>query len=119
MSEDLALEDPHLHPANAISRVRLGLGVIDVAAQRVQRNPALAVPFGACDLGSTEAARASDPDALRAEARPRLHRALHGGTEGDAALELVGNALCDELRVDLRLADLDDVEADLGARHRL
>src|SRR5262245_50288477 len=47
MSEDLALEDPHLDPAHAISGVRLGLGVIDVAAQRVQRHPALAVPFGA------------------------------------------------------------------------
>src|SRR3954469_11539816 len=46
MAENLALEDPHLDAAHAISGVRLGLGIIDVAAQRVQRNPALTIPFG-------------------------------------------------------------------------
>src|SRR5689334_2359277 len=45
MSEDLALEDPDLDAANAIGGVRFGLRVIDVAAQRVQRNAPLAVPF--------------------------------------------------------------------------
>src|SRR4051794_23961803 len=65
MAEDLALEDPYLHSADAIGGVRLGLRVIDVAAQRVQRNAALAVPFGARDLGAAETSRASDPDALR------------------------------------------------------
>src|SRR5688572_29914264 len=47
MAENLALEDPDLDPAHAISGVGLGLGVIDVAAQRVERNAAFAVPFGA------------------------------------------------------------------------
>src|SRR5689334_23551763 len=119
MSEDLALEDPHLHSADAISGVRLGLGVIDIAAQRVQRNAAFAVPFGPRDLRSAETARAGDPDALGAETQRGLHRALHRAAEGDAALQLVGNALGDELRVDLRLADLDDVEADVRAGHLL
>src|SRR5207342_3417916 len=53
------------------------------------------------------------------EAQRRLDRALHGATEGDAALELVGNALGDELRVDFRLADFDDVEAHFARRHLL
>src|SRR6476659_6391032 len=117
MGEDLALEDPHLHAADAIGGVSLGFGVIDVAAQRVQRNAALAVPFRTRDLGAAEATRAGDTNALGAEAESRLHRALHGATESDTALELVGDALGDELRVDLRLADLDDVEADLARRH--
>src|SRR3954469_18449372 len=119
MSEDLALEDPHLDAADAIGGVRLGFRVIDVAAKRVQRNAALAVPFGAGDLGPAEATRASDSNALGAETKRRLDRALHGAAEGDTALELVGNTLRDELGVDLRLADLDDVEADLGAGHLL
>jgi large subunit ribosomal protein L16 len=42
--------------------VRLGLGVIDIAAQRVQRNAALAVPFGPGDLRPAETAGAGDPD---------------------------------------------------------
>src|SRR6185312_10257506 len=94
-------------------------GVVDVAAQRVQRNAALAVPFGAGDLCTAQATRAGDPDAFGAKAQSRLHRALHGAAKRNAALELVGDTLRDELGVDLGLADLDDVEADLGARHLL
>src|SRR5512144_1245868 len=110
VSEDLALEDPHFDPADAIGGVRLSLGVIDVSAQRVQRHPALAVPFGPRDLGAAETARAGDADALGTEAQRGLNRALHRAAEGDAALELVGDALGDELGVDLGLADLDDVK---------
>src|SRR5438105_9525706 len=117
VAENLALEDPHLHAANAISGVRGRFGVIDIAAQRVQRNAALAVPFGARDLGAAETAGAGDADAFSAETQGRLHRALHRAAEGDAALELIGNALGDELGVNLRLADFDDVEAHVGARH--
>src|SRR3569832_1549450 len=68
VGKNLALEDPHLHAADAISGVRFGLGVIDVAAQRVQRNAALTVPFGTRDFGAAETARASDTNAFGAEA---------------------------------------------------
>src|SRR3546814_6265696 len=57
-------------------------------------------------------------DAFGDEAHRRLHRALHRAAEGDAAFELVGNALRDELRVDLGFADLDDVQRHVAARHR-
>src|SRR5688572_29836967 len=117
MAENLALEDPHLDAAHAISVVGLRLGIVDVAAQRVERNPALAIPVGARDLGAAETAGAGDPDALGAETKRRLNRALHGAAEGDTAFELVGDALRHQARVNLRLADFDDVEADLGAGH--
>src|SRR4051812_5804483 len=60
VAENLALEDPHFDAADAISRVRGRFGVIDVAAQGVQRNAALAIPFGPRDLGAAETARAGD-----------------------------------------------------------
>src|SRR6185503_3199173 len=97
VAEDLALEDPHLDAADAISGVRFGLGVIDVAAQGVQRNATLAVPFGAGNLGAAETAGAGDPDALGTKTQRRLHGALHRAAEGDAPLELVGDTLGDEL----------------------
>src|SRR6476619_7485785 len=81
MAEDLALEDPHLDPAHAVSGVGGGFGVIDIAAQRVQRHTAFAVPFGARDLGAAQPAGAGDADALGAEAQRRLHRALHRAAE--------------------------------------
>src|SRR5205085_7145485 len=111
VAENLALEDPHLHAANAVRRVRGRFGVIDVAAQSVQRNAALAVPFRTRDLGTAETAGAGDPDAFCTQAQRRLHRALHCAAECDAALELVGDALRNKLGVNLGLADLDNVEA--------
>src|SRR3546814_7739249 len=107
MAEDLALEDPHLDAAHAVSGVRRRFGVIDIRAQRVERHAALAIPFGARDLGAAETAAAGDPDALGTEPQRRLHRALHRATEGDATLELIGDALRHELGVAPGLEDCD------------
>src|SRR5207237_7118827 len=112
--QDLALEHPHLDAAGAVGGLRRGLAVIDIGAQGVQRHPALAIPLHARDLGATEPAGAVDPDPLGAEPHRRLNRPLHRAAEGDPALQLLGNALGDQLGLDLRLADLDDVEADLA-----
>src|ERR1041385_7552299 len=92
-----------------------------MARRKAMRRPrsARAVPVGTGDLGSAETAGAGDADALGTETQRRLNRALHCAAEGDAAFELVGDALGDELRVDLGLADLDNVEAHFGLGHRL
>jgi hypothetical protein len=72
----------------------------------VQRHPALAIPLGPRDLRAAQPAAAVDADALGAEAPPTA-RPLHGAAKGDAALELLGDVLGHQLRVDLGLADLD------------
>src|SRR5512143_1390948 len=115
--EHLALEHPHLDADHAVRRARFREAVVDVGAQRVQRHPALAVPLGARDLDAVEPARAHDLDPLCAEPHRVLHRALHRAAEHDPLLELLGDRVGDQLRVDLGLADLLDVEADLAAHH--
>src|SRR5882672_4443852 len=111
---DLALEDPDLDAAGAVSGERGRDAEVDVGAQRMQRHAALAIPLHARDLGAAEPARAVDADAFRAEPHRRLHGALHGATERDAALELLGDRFSDQLRVKLRLADLEDVDDDIA-----
>src|SRR5581483_10527530 len=64
---------------------------------------------------AAEATRALHPDALRAALERRLHRLAHGAAERDTARQLLGDALRDELRVDLRRLDLEDVEVDVLA----
>src|SRR5207253_10872012 len=91
-----------------------GDAVVDVGAQRVQRHAAFAVPLHARDFGAAEPARAIDADALGAEPHRRLHRALHGAAERDAALELLGDRFGDQRGVELGLADFDDVDDDVG-----
>src|SRR5258708_3363569 len=90
---------------------------IDIGAQLVERHAALAIPLHARDLGAAQPARTVDADAERAQPHRRLHRALHGAAERDAPLELLCDAVGDVLGVDLGLADLDDVEADLAVGH--
>src|SRR5689334_21644028 len=116
---DLSLEDPTLHADGALRRAGLGEAVVDVGAQRVQRNPTFAVPLATAHLGAAETTRSVDADALRAELDRGLHRALERTTESDATLELLRDVLGDELRVDLGLADLLDVDQHLGGRHLL
>ena len=50
--EHLALEDPALDADDAVGRLGFSGSVVDVGAQRVQRNAAFAVPLRAGDLGA-------------------------------------------------------------------
>src|SRR5262249_45901797 len=68
---------------------------------------------------AAEPACASDPHALGPEAHRTLHRLLHGAPECDPLLQLEGNVLSDELRVELRVHHLLDVEVDLLPGPRL
>src|ERR1700757_2200929 len=112
-----ALEYPDLDADDAVGRFRLGKAVVDIGAQRMQRHPALAIPLGARDLDAVQAPRAHDLDPLRAQAHGVLHGALHRPAEHDSLFELLRDRIRHELSVDLGLADLLDVEADLRAHH--
>jgi hypothetical protein len=87
--------------------------VVDVRAQRVQRDATVGVALGARHLGAAEATGDLDLDALRARAHRARERASHRATEGDAVLQLLGDRLRDEARVELRALDLEDVDLDL------
>ena len=78
---------------------------------------ALAIPLGAGDFGAVQTARAHDLDALGAKAHGVLHGPLHGAAEHDPLLELLGDVLCDELGIDLWLANLFDVDVHRHAHH--
>src|SRR5256885_15322755 len=80
----------------------------------MQRKASVLIPLGTRDLGAIEAARHANLDSLCSEAERRLHRLLHGAAEGDTALELRGDVLGHELRVELRTLDLLDVDVDLA-----
>src|SRR5467141_1527654 len=119
LGKDLAAEDPHLAADLAVGGLRLGEAVVDVGPERVQGDAPFAVPLVARHLRAAQAARAGHADALGAELLRRLDGLLHRAPEGDAALQLGGDVLGYQLRVGLRLADLDDVEEDLVLRELL
>src|SRR3546814_428318 len=108
--EDLALVDPGLDADDSVGGLGLGEAVIDVGAQGMQRHAAFAIPLRTRDLGAVEAAGDVDLDAQRAQAHRVADGALHRAAEHDAALELLRDRLGDQLRVELGLADLGDVD---------
>src|SRR5690606_8505811 len=108
---------PDVHADDAVRGLGLREAVVDVRAQRVQGHAALAVPLGARDLGAVQAAGHADLHAQGAEAHGVGHRPLHGAAEHDAALDLLRHALRDEVRVQLRLADLLHADRGLHAQH--
>src|SRR5271156_6693928 len=108
--EDLALEDPDLDPAGAVSGMRGSHAVIDLGAQGVQRHAAFAIRLHTRNFRAAQATGAVDANAFGAQTHRRLHRALHRATECDAALELLGDGIGDQGRVDFRLAHFDDVD---------
>src|SRR5262249_7898910 len=112
----LTLIEPALDSNLPVCRVRFRETVVDVGTERLQRQLTVQVPLGARDLGAVQAARDTDLDAARAEAQRRLDRLAHGATERDALLELHRDRLGDELRVELGLLNLLDVDEDLAAR---
>src|SRR4051794_318931 len=114
-----ALEDPNLHTNDSVRRVRQGQTVIDVRLQRVQRKTSVLIPLGARDLGAVQPATHANLDALSTEAESRLHCFLHRAAERDTALQLRGDVLGDELRIELRTLDLLNVDVHLAVDHLL
>src|SRR4029077_4658297 len=104
-----SLVDPHLHADRPVRGVRSGRTVVDVRLERVQRKTAILVPLRARDLCAVEPSSHANLDSLRAEPERTLHRFLHRPTEGDAALQLRGDVLRNELGIELRTLDLLDV----------
>ena len=89
----VAVVDPDLHADHAERGLGLGRAVVDLRAERVQRDAALAVPLATRHLGATQPSAGLHADAQGAGAHGGLHGAAHGAAEGDAADELLGHAL--------------------------
>ena len=115
VGRDVALVDPDLDADPAERRPGLVEAVVDVRAQRVQGDAALAVELRARHLRATETTGALHPDALGAGLHRRLHRLAHGAAERHPAGQLLGDPLGHQLGVHLGVLDLEDVQLDLLA----
>src|SRR5580765_3779349 len=110
------LVEPHLDANLAVSGVSLGKPVVDVRAQRLQRQLAVQVPLRAGDFRAVQAPRHPDLDPPRPKAQRRFDRLAHRAAERHALLELHRHRFGDELRIELRLLDFLDVDEHFAAR---
>src|SRR5215467_7450918 len=114
--EPLTLVQPHLDADLAVRRVGFGEAVVDVGAQRLERQLPVQVPLRARDLSAVQPARHTHLDSAGAKPQSRLDGFAHRSTEGDALFELHGHRLGDELAVQLGFLDLLDVDEDRPVR---
>src|SRR5436190_13733288 len=91
--ENFSLVNPALHADDAVRGARFGETVIDIRAQRMQRQAALQVPLRARDFVSVQASAHADLDSLASKTQRRVHRFTHRAAEANPLFQLQGNRL--------------------------
>src|SRR5262249_15836894 len=113
LRQNLTFVDPHLHPDYAVGSTRFAEAILDIGAKRVQRKAALQVPLGAGDFISIQTAGDANLNPLATEAQSGVDSFAHGATKAHALFKLQRNRFRDQLRVELRLVHLHDVDEDI------
>ncbi len=85
----------------------------------MQRHAPFEIPLATPHVGSTETTLGLNANTFCARLHGGGHRALHGTPERDATFELVGDAACKKLSIELRVRYFDDVELDVAVRQLL
>src|SRR5579884_2804572 len=111
--KDVALIDPDLDADVAVGRRGLRETVVDVGAQGLQRDLALAVLLAPRHLCACQPAGAHDADTPHAQLHRPQHRLAHRPLVGDTLLDLLGYRFGNELRVHVRVADLLHADVNL------
>jgi hypothetical protein len=97
----------------AVGRQRLSEAVVDIGAQGMQRDFALAILLAAGHLRSGQTAGTHHADAAHAQFHGAQHGLAHGALIGDTLLDLLRNGFGHQLRVDVGVADLLNADMDL------
>src|SRR5262249_5779477 len=115
----LALVDPALHSDVAERRARLREAVIDIRAERLERDAPEARELASRHLGPAESARELELHPEPSLRHRRGHRLLHRAPERRPLLELLRDVFRDEIGVQLGNRDLLRVDRDLLLGQRL
>jgi len=111
IGQDVALINPDPNADHAKGRVSFRQTIVDVGAQCVQGNLPLNLFLSTRDFSATKTTTAYDTNTFSIRAHRLLHGLFHGSTERDTLLQLLRNAAANQIRVQLRLANLDNVQA--------
>mmetsp|Transcript_22420 Transcript_22420/g.36113 ORF Transcript_22420/g.36113 Transcript_22420/m.36113 type:complete len:211 (-) Transcript_22420:1686-2318(-) len=114
MFHDLAFEDPGFDTNDPVSGRGFHVCVIDVGTQCVQWHATFTIPFGTCDLSTTQTTCNVHPDTQGAHAHCVLNGTFHCAAERHTALQLLSDGLANQRRVEFRLAYFNDVEVQLA-----
>jgi hypothetical protein len=109
----LVLVNPALYANNSINGLGFRESIVDWDAKSLERHLAFTIPFSTSDISTTKATGAADTNSVSPEVHGSLNSALHRTTESNSAFELDDYLLTDALGIELRLADLNNINLDL------
>src|SRR5581483_3916794 len=111
--QDIAFVDPDLDADVAVGRGGFGKAVVNIGAQGVQGNLALAILLAPRHLRSGQPARTDDADAARTQLHRPHDRLAHGALVGDTLLDLLRHRFGHQLRVQVGMAYLLHADVNL------
>jgi hypothetical protein len=107
------LTDPNFDTDLSIHRQRKYIRVIDIHPQRVQRRTALLDLFRTGDLGATQTAAHLDLDPFGTHPERRCYGHFNGPFIVDTVLDLTSDGITNDIRIQLRATDLQDVDLNI------
>jgi hypothetical protein len=110
LSQYFTLTDPYLDPDLTIYRQRKNIRIIDIHPQRMKRRPPLLDLLRTGDLSATKPAGNLDLDPLGAHPQRRSNRHLDRPLVIDAVFDLARDRISYDIRIQLRPADLQDID---------
>ena len=109
----LAVADPHFDSKATDLRAGDSQSVVDVSTECVQRSTAFLEHLAASHFGATDAAADLDLDAFGTNPHSGSDGHLDSPAVGNTTLDLTGDAVSDDVGVNLRPLDLEDVDLDI------
>src|SRR5258708_1147475 len=111
--------DPYLDTDLSVNGQREYIGIIDVHTKGMQRGPTLLDLFRTGDFSATQTTGNLDLDPFRTHTQGRSDRHLYSAFVIDTILDLTGNGISYDVRIQLRATDLQDIDLDIVLTRQL
>ena len=109
----LVLIDPALYANNSINSLGFRETIVDGDAKGLKRHLSFAIPLSTSNISTTETTGATDTNSVSPKVHRSLNSALHRTTESDSAFKLDDHLLADALGIELRFANLNNIDLNL------
>jgi hypothetical protein len=109
----LVLINPALYANNSINGLGFRESIVDWDTKSLKRDLTFAIPLSTSNISTTETTGATDTNSVSPKVHGSLNSALHRTTESNSAFELDDHILADALGIELRFADLNNIDLNL------
>jgi hypothetical protein len=118
-AENFTLANPHFHTDCTVHRARSCRRVINVSTKRVKWNASFFILFAPRHFCAAETTGGHHTNAFSTHPHRCRNSVFHCTTECDAALQLLGDVFCNQVRVEFRSLNFVDKNLHFFVRNLL